>query len=128
MKYSSGFPALLCSIIMLTNTLAFVQINHGTIRSKSTPLHMTVLTANGKKIDFKEGSSLSAACAKLGVKPKYSCKKLTTFKNSPSYYLRRGDCGSCTVSVGGTRIKACVGKVPPMPKLKSLQEKGLEVK
>lgn len=40
----------------------------------------------------------------------------------------RGDCGSCTVSVGGSRIKACVGKVPPQPKLKSLQEKGLEVK
>ena len=40
----------------------------------------------------------------------------------------RGDCGSCTVSVGGSRIKACVGKVPPMPKLKSLQEKGLVVK
>ena len=40
----------------------------------------------------------------------------------------RGDCGSCTVSVGGSRIKACVGKVPPMPRLKSLQEKGLVVK
>lgn len=76
---------------------------------------MTVLTApNGKKVDIKEGTPLKAACAKLGVKPKYSCK--------------RGDCGSCTVSVGGSRIKACVGKVPPMPRLKSLQEKGLLVK
>jgi len=44
------------------------------------------------------------------------------------FSLNRGDCGSCTVSVGGSRIKACVGKVPPMPRLKSLQEKGLEVK
>lgn len=75
---------------------------------------MTVLTANGKKVDIKEGTPMKAACAKLGVKPKYSCK--------------RGDCGSCTVSVGGSRIKACVGKVPPQPRLKSLQEKGLVVK
>mmetsp|Transcript_19801 Transcript_19801/g.41247 ORF Transcript_19801/g.41247 Transcript_19801/m.41247 type:complete len:115 (+) Transcript_19801:176-520(+) len=114
MKRPSGFTALLCSVMFLSSTLAFVQTNNGAILPKSTPLHMTVLTANGKKIDFKEGSSLSAACAKLGVKPKYSCKK--------------GDCGSCTVSVGGSRIKACVGKVPPMPRLKSLQEKGLEIK
>ena len=40
----------------------------------------------------------------------------------------RGDCGSCTISVGGQRLKACVGKVPPEPRLKSLQEKGLEIK
>ena len=40
----------------------------------------------------------------------------------------RGDCGSCTITVGGSRIKACVGKVPPPPRLKSLQEKGLLVK
>ncbi|KAL3817364.1 hypothetical protein ACHAXA_004490 [Cyclostephanos tholiformis] len=82
--------------------------------SRTTHLRMTVLTSNGKKIDVPEGTPLKTACEKLGVKPKYSCK--------------RGDCGSCTVSVGGSRIKACVGKVPPMPRLKSLQEKGLEVK
>jgi hypothetical protein len=29
------------------------------------------------------------------------------------------------VSVAGNRQKACVGKVPPAPKLKSLIEKGL---
>jgi len=40
----------------------------------------------------------------------------------------RGDCGSCTLSVGGTRVKACVGLVPPEPRLKSLIEKGLEIK
>jgi hypothetical protein len=31
------------------------------------------------------------------------------------------------VTVGGQKIKACVGKVPPAPKLKSLIEKGLSV-
>merc|ERR1712127_690720 len=83
--------------------------------SQSTSaLSMTVLAYKGKKVDFKEGSPLKNACAKLGVKPKYSCKK--------------GDCNSCTLTVGGTRIKPCVGKVPPMPRLKSLQEKGLEIK
>mmetsp|Transcript_62928 Transcript_62928/g.185860 ORF Transcript_62928/g.185860 Transcript_62928/m.185860 type:complete len:116 (-) Transcript_62928:296-643(-) len=80
----------------------------------STELGMTKLSYNGKAFDFREGSPLKSACAKLGVKPRYSCKK--------------GDCGSCTLSVGGSRIKACVGKVPPQPRLKSLQEKGLEIK
>lgn len=74
----------------------------------------TKLSYNGKSVEVKEGTPLKNAVSKLGYKPKYSCKK--------------GDCGSCTVSVGGTRIKACVGKVPPAPRLKSLQEKGLELR
>mmetsp|Transcript_24770 Transcript_24770/g.30442 ORF Transcript_24770/g.30442 Transcript_24770/m.30442 type:complete len:133 (+) Transcript_24770:118-516(+) len=78
-----------------------------------TSLSMTVLTYNGKKKNFKAGSPLKKAAAALGVKPKYSCKK--------------GDCASCTLNVGGTRIKACIGKVPPEPRLKSLQEKGLAI-
>lgn len=81
---------------------------------KGTSLQMTVLSYGGKKKDFKPGSPLKSAASALGVKPKYSCKK--------------GDCGSCTLSVGGQRIKACVGKVPPEPRLKSLQEKGLEIR
>eukprot|EP00536_Pseudo-nitzschia_multiseries_P002095 jgi/Psemu1/182793/e_gw1.28.215.1 len=75
---------------------------------------MTLLTHNGKKKNFKPGSPMKNAAAGLGIKPRYSCRK--------------GDCNSCTLSVGGQRIKACVGKVPPEPKLKSLQEKGLEVR
>jgi hypothetical protein len=85
-----------------------------TFSASSTSLHMTVLTYKGKKKDFKAGSPLKSAVAGLGVKPKYSCKQ--------------GDCGSCTLSVGGQRIKPCIGKVPPEPRLKSLIEKGLEVK
>jgi hypothetical protein len=38
-------------------------------------LDMTVLSYNGKKKDFKEGSPLKNAVAQLGVKVKYSCKK-----------------------------------------------------
>lgn len=75
---------------------------------------MTVLSYNGKKKDFKAGSSLKSAVAALGVKPKYSCTK--------------GDCGSCQITVAGQRVRPCVGKVPPEPRLKSLQEKGLEIK
>ena len=41
----------------------------------TTALHMTLLTYNGQKKDFKAGSPLKNACAALGVKPKYSCKK-----------------------------------------------------
>eukprot|EP00591_Stephanopyxis_turris_P003436 CAMPEP_0195518364 /NCGR_PEP_ID=MMETSP0794_2-20130614/12716_1 /TAXON_ID=515487 /ORGANISM="Stephanopyxis turris, Strain CCMP 815" /LENGTH=104 /DNA_ID=CAMNT_0040647313 /DNA_START=84 /DNA_END=398 /DNA_ORIENTATION=+ len=99
-------------------TSAFVSSNiHAPMMNpatSSTKLDMTNLAYNGKKQNFKAGTKLSAACAKLGVKPRYSCKK--------------GDCGSCTISVGGQRVKACVGKVPPEPRLKSLQEKGLEIK
>ena len=82
--------------------------------SSSSSLQMTILTYNGKKKNFKAGSPMKKAAAGLGVKPRYSCKK--------------GDCGSCTLNVGGQRIKACVGKVPDEPRLKSLQEKGLEIR
>lgn len=75
---------------------------------------MTVLNINGKKIDVPAGSNLGKACEKGGLKPKYSCKK--------------GECNSCVVTVGGTRMRACVDKVPPIPKLKSLIENGLPVK
>ena len=44
------------------------------------------------------------------------------------WFFFRGDCGSCTLSVGGSKMKPCVAKVPPEPKLKSLLEKGLEIK
>ena len=81
---------------------------------RTSALQMTVLTYKGKKKNFKAGSPMKNAAAGLGVKPRYSCKK--------------GDCNSCTLSVGGQRIKACVGKVPPEPRLKSLQEKGLEIR
>lgn len=46
------------------------------LQSQSQSNKSTVLTsASGKKIDIKEGTPLKAACAKLGVKPKYSCQR-----------------------------------------------------
>jgi succinate dehydrogenase/fumarate reductase-like Fe-S protein len=57
---------------------------------------------------------MMAACKKLGLSVPTNCRK--------------GDCGTCTVSVGGINVKACIGKVPPAPKLKSVLVKGLEVK
>lgn len=102
--------------MVATSTIeAFTSVSKPVFSTSATQLQMTVLSnAAGKKVDVKEGTPLKNAVSKLGVKPKYSCKK--------------GDCGSCTITVGGSRIKACVGKVPPAPRLKSLQEKGLLVK
>jgi len=65
---------LLAAIICFSSVNAFVSNNNGVAR-KSSQLQMTILSAGGKKADFKEGSPLKNACAKLGVKPKYSCKK-----------------------------------------------------
>mmetsp|Transcript_19267 Transcript_19267/g.27774 ORF Transcript_19267/g.27774 Transcript_19267/m.27774 type:complete len:124 (+) Transcript_19267:198-569(+) len=73
----------------------------------------TKLTYKGKSKSFKPGSPLSKAVSALGVKPKYSCKK--------------GECATCQIRVAGRMVKPCVGKVPPPPTLKSLQEKGLEI-
>lgn len=86
----------------------------GSLSAPRTVPAMTVLNINGKKIDVPAGSNLGKACEKGGLQPKYSCKK--------------GECNSCVVSVGGTRMRACVDKVPPIPKLKSLIENGLPVK
>ena len=48
---------------------------------------------------------------------------LTKFQN----HIDRGDCATCQVFIAGRATRACTGKVPPEPTLKSLQEKGLEV-
>ena len=77
-------------------------------------MQTTPLVGNGKRFEAKPGSPLIPAFSKLGMKVPTACKK--------------GDCGTCTVSVGGKKIRACVGKVPPAPKLKSLLEKGLPCK
>ena len=73
----------------------------------------TPLVAGGKRVEVEAGSSMMQACAKLGLKVPTKCKK--------------GDCGTCTVTVGGKKVRACIGKVPDAPKLKSLIEKGLPV-
>mmetsp|Transcript_25541 Transcript_25541/g.60412 ORF Transcript_25541/g.60412 Transcript_25541/m.60412 type:complete len:130 (-) Transcript_25541:295-684(-) len=88
--------------------------NFAASKTSNTALHMTVLTYNGKKKNFKAGSPLKNAVAQLGVKPRYSCKK--------------GDCATCQIFLAGRATKPCVAKVPEEPRLKSLQEKGLEIK
>jgi hypothetical protein len=40
----------------------------------------------------------------------------------------RGDCATCQINLAGRMERACTGKVPPEPKLKSLQEKGLAIR
>ena len=68
-----GAIASLFLIIAVAASSAFT-VSAPSVRS-STELKMTILTYGGKKMDFKAGSPLKAACAKLGVKPKYSCAK-----------------------------------------------------
>lgn len=105
----------LVAAIAVTCTCAFVPQSNMAFTPRTQPsLHMTVLTYNGKKKDFKAGSPLSNACKALGVPVKYSCRK--------------GDCATCSVQVAGRMVKACQGKVPEEPRLKSLQEKGLEIR
>ena len=105
---------ILSLFLVINVALAFTSQSKPAFLNNDVSLEMTKLNFGGKMVDAKAGSPLKNACAKAGFKPKYSCRK--------------GDCGSCTISVGGTRVKACVGKVPPEPRLKSLQEKGLVVK
>uniref|UniRef100_A0A7S2SLY0 2Fe-2S ferredoxin-type domain-containing protein n=1 Tax=Eucampia antarctica TaxID=49252 RepID=A0A7S2SLY0_9STRA len=114
MNTCSSFAVLLLAFACVLSVGTAFFVNDPTFARSATQLQMTKLTYNGKAIEFKEGSPMKSACAKLGMKPRYSCKK--------------GDCASCTISVGGTRIKPCVGKVPPAPRLKSLQAKGLPCK
>ena len=68
---------------------AFV-VGGGNSAGGLTALSMTKLNYNGKSVEVREGTPLKNAVSKLGYKPKYSCKK--------------GDCGSCTVSIGGVSI------------------------
>eukprot|EP00586_Coscinodiscus_wailesii_P013988 CAMPEP_0172500386 /NCGR_PEP_ID=MMETSP1066-20121228/137474_1 /TAXON_ID=671091 /ORGANISM="Coscinodiscus wailesii, Strain CCMP2513" /LENGTH=115 /DNA_ID=CAMNT_0013274585 /DNA_START=107 /DNA_END=454 /DNA_ORIENTATION=+ len=113
----SIFKTLTILATFLTISFGFIpSVNNVAFKAQSkcsTQLYMTVLNYKGKKIDVKQGTPLKNAVAKLGYPVRYSCKK--------------GDCATCAVSVGGKRMKPCVDKVPPAPKLKSLQEKGLPV-
>jgi hypothetical protein len=43
--------------------------------ARRSTVHMTLLSYQGKKVEVKEGTPLSQACVKLGLKPKYDCKK-----------------------------------------------------
>ena len=71
---------LLISLIVSISSLIHLSSGYVTgirrLKGKGTfQLAMTKLSYNGKKVDFVPGSPLSAACTKLGIKPKYSCKK-----------------------------------------------------
>ena len=61
-------------------------------------------------------------------KNKCVCVFLTIFLFFVCVCVCRGDCATCQVNIAGRNVKACVGTVPPEPRLKSLQEKGLEVR
>lgn len=48
--------------------------------------------------------------------------------NEILYYRVRGECATCQIRVAGQGMRCCIGKVPPEPRLKSLIEKGLEIR
>mmetsp|Transcript_16141 Transcript_16141/g.40472 ORF Transcript_16141/g.40472 Transcript_16141/m.40472 type:complete len:119 (-) Transcript_16141:1440-1796(-) len=104
--------ALILAVACLAPSANGFHNLHVPTTHKSSSLHMTVLSYNGKKKNFKPGTPLSKALPQIGIKPKYSCKK--------------GDCATCQVFIAGRATRSCIGKVPPEPTLKSLQEKGLE--
>lgn len=104
-------------VVLTSGVHGFTNTNHvagGSKLSSTSSLRMTVLNYNGKKKNFKPGTPLSKALPQIGIKPRYSCKK--------------GDCATCQVFIAGRATRACIGKVPPEPTLKSLQEKGLDVR
>ncbi|CAB9506011.1 expressed unknown protein [Seminavis robusta] len=107
-----AFLALAFLLAICGNANAFVSRCPSVVKGDSA-LKMTILTYGNKKKDFKPGTPLKTALPQLGVKPVYSCRK--------------GDCATCQVLIGGQFTRACIGKVPAEPKLKSLQENGLPV-
>ena len=79
MKFNNQISYLLSIFLFCSSALSFTTSNNGgsfvaSKRSMNT-LSMTLLNYNGKKVEVKEGSPLSAACRKAGMKVKYSCKK-----------------------------------------------------
>lgn len=113
--------------------------SEGLCRRPPSQVAMTVLVVNGKKINAAAGSNLGRAVEKGGLRPYvlwHEVAALCALSLTPlargfarrKYNCKKGECGSCTISVGGTRMKACIGKVPPEPALKSLKEKGLVVR
>lgn len=111
MQMVSACVYLLMAVACISSVAAFLPQRQARWAQQ---LHAkTPLAAGGKRFEAEEGSSMLAACAKLGLRVPTKCKK--------------GECGTCTVTCGGKKIRACIGKVPDAPRLKSLLEKGLVV-
>ena len=72
---NSSRMTILLVLLGLSQVFGFSVTPNTRPASFSSALHMTVLTYNGKKKDFKAGSPLSKAVQQLGIKPRYSCKK-----------------------------------------------------
>ena len=100
--------AVLVALLLTNGVTGFIRalslVRADVVRPR-LEMAKTPLVAGGKRVEVDEGSSMMNACGKLGLKVPTSCKK--------------GECGTCTVTVGGKKIRACIGKVPDAPKLKS---------
>ena len=65
-------------------------------------------TVSDKKISIEGGTLLSKVCAAAKVPVKYNCKD--------------GVCGTCTLSVDGRNVKACVTKLDPFRKVVKIKK------
>lgn len=92
---------MLLLVVLLLATACVHSFLTATKKASVTALFnaKTPLVANGKRVEADPGSSLIAACTKLGLKVPTKCKK--------------GECGTCTVTVAGSKYRACIAKVPP---------------
>ena len=104
-------------LVVILGLVTVYSFNPSVVSRSQSTFHLmmgtTPLTNGAKRVEVPSGSSMLAATKKLGLKVPLSCKK--------------GDCGVCTVTVAGKKIRSCIGKVPDEPRLKSLKEKGLPV-
>lgn len=72
----SGSYVLVVALLLACSVQAFVVAPSGLPAVKpASSLQMTILTYGNKKMNFKPGTPMKAAVAKLGIKPKYSCNK-----------------------------------------------------
>jgi len=69
------FLALVATLLScLTQAFVMTPLQSRANKADSS-LQMTILTYGNKKMNFKPGTPMKSAVAKLGIKPKYSCNK-----------------------------------------------------
>jgi ferredoxin len=105
--------AIFVFLLAVISSQALILHNRSMRCNTALAADKTPLSANGKRLEFEPGSAMTEACTKLGVKVLFDCKK--------------GNCGTCTGTVGGQKMRLCIGKVPQGYKFKPMLEKGIPI-
>ena len=66
---------LVLALLLSLSSSFFVPSAPFALPSSSLSASVKLVNSAGKSCNVAEGSKMSAACSKLGIKPKYSCKK-----------------------------------------------------